>query len=269
MTEEEKQKQRYSLVVKSNDLIRKNRFSLSITEQKIVLYLISKIKPTDTDLFEYDFDIKEFCEVCGIYYRPNLSQLKIIIKHLRDKSMWITLPDKSETLVAWIEKPFIYPDKGKVKVRLDRDMIPYLLQMKENFTKYELIAVLALKSKFSLRLYELLKSYEYIGKVEISVSNLREMLMLENEYPKMADFKRYVIDKSLDEINRFTDIDIEYMPIKEGRTITGFLFIVQKADGWDGQYHAAQLYLKGTIPSRHQWDKDFLELKEQMKLWED
>lgn len=268
MTEEEKRKQRYSLVVKSNDLIRKNRFSLSITEQKIVLYLISKIKPTDTDLFEYDFDIKEFCEVCGIDYRPNLSQLKTIIKHLRDKSMWITLPDKSETLVAWIEKPFIYPDKGKVKIRLDRDMIPYLLQLKENFTKYELIAVLALKSKFSLRLYELLKSYEYMGYFKITVEKLREMLMLESEYPKMADFKRYVIDKSLDEINRFTDIEIEYTPIKEGRAITAFEFTIQKANDWDGQYHAAQLYLNGTIPSRHQQNKDFEELKNQMKLWD-
>lgn len=266
MNEAEKQKQRYSLVVKSNDLIRKNRFSLSITEQKVVLYLISKIKPTDTDLFEYELDIKDFCEVCGIEYKPNLSYLKEIIKNLRDKSMWITLPDKSETLVSWIEKPYLFPDTGKVKVRLDRDMIPYLLQMKENFTKYELIAVLALKSKFSLRLYEILKSYEYIGQVELSVSNLREMLMLENEYPKMADFKRYVIDKALDEINRFTDIEIDYEPIKTGKAITGFLFTVQKVEEWDGKYHAAQLYLDGKLPSRHKMER---ELKEQMKLWED
>ena len=48
MTEQEKIDQQYALVVKSNELIRKNRFSLSLTEQRIVLYLISKIKPNET-----------------------------------------------------------------------------------------------------------------------------------------------------------------------------------------------------------------------------
>ena len=259
MTEEEKKKQQYALVVKSNDLIRKSRFSLTLTEQRIVLYLISKIKPKDTELLEYDFDIREFCEVCGIDYYNNLSQLKETIKSLRDKSTWITLPDGGETLVSWIEKPYLYRNSGNLKIRLDRDMMPYLLQLKENFTKYELIAILALKSKFSLRLYELFKSYEYLGKYEVSLEQLRKTMMLETEYPKTNDFKRYVIDKALEEINTFTDLEIEYEVVKQGRFIVGFVFTIQKADNWDGEYHAAHLYLDGTIPSRHKQQQRFKE----------
>ena len=123
MTEAEKKKQQYALVVKSNDLIRKNRFSLSLTEQRIVLYLISKIKPQDTVLLEYDFNIKDFCEVCGIDYLNNLTQLKEIVKQLRDKSIWITLPDGGETTVSWIEKPTVYRNSGTMKIKLDKDMI--------------------------------------------------------------------------------------------------------------------------------------------------
>lgn len=263
MTEEEKKKQQYALVVKSNDLIRKSRFSLTLTEQRIILYLISKIKPNDRDLLEYEFNIKDFCEVCGIDYINNLSQLKETIKSLRDKSIWITLPNGAETLVSWIEKPYLYQNSGNIKIRLDRDMIPYLLQLKENFTKYELIAILALKSKFSLRMYELFKSYEYLGKYEVSLEQLRKVMMLETEYKSTKDFKRYVIDKAVDEINTFTDLEIEYEVVKTGRSITGFIFTIHKPDNWDGEYHAAHLYLSGVIPSRHKQQQRFKEyLKE-------
>lgn len=251
MTEDEKEKQQYALVVKSNNLIRKGRFSLTLTEQRIVLYLISKIRPNDTTLLEYDFNIKDFCEVCGIDYLSNLSQLKEVIKSLRDKSIWITLPDGAETTVSWIEKPYLYRNSGNLKIRLDRDMMPYLLQLKDNFTQYELIAILALKRKFSLRLYELLKSYEYLGEYKVSLSRLREIMMLDSEYSQVKDFKRYVIDKAVDEINTFTDIEVEYSAVKTGRSITGFSFFIKKPDDWDGRYHAAHLYLSGVIPSRN------------------
>lgn len=257
MTDEEKKKQQYALVVKSNELIRKSRFSLTLKEQRIVLYLISKIKPKDTDLLEYDFNIKDFCEVCGIDYINNLTQLKETIKSLRDKSIWITLPDGAETTVSWIEKPYLYKNSGNLKIRLDRDMMPYLLQLKENFTQYELIAILALKSKFSLRLYELFKSYEYLGKYEVSLEQLRNLMMLDTEYPKTNDFKRYVIDKSVNEINTFTDLEIEYETVKTGRNITGFIFTIQKPENWDGEYHATHLYLSGVIPSRYKQQQRF------------
>lgn len=257
VTAEEKKKQQHALIVKSNDLIRKNRFSLTLTEQRIVLYLISKIKPQDTELLEYDFNIKDFCEVCGIDYLNNLTQLKATIKQLRDKSMWITLPDGGETTVSWIEKPTLYRDSGRLKVRLDRDMMPYLIQLKGNFTQYELIAILALKSKFSLRLYEIFKSYESLGVYEVSLADLRKTIMLEKEYPKINDFKRYVVDKALDEINIYTDLDVSYEAIKQGRTIVGFNFSIQKAEDFDGQYHATKLYLDGVLPSRHKRDKRF------------
>ena len=47
--------ERNQLVVKHNSLIQKTRYSLSTQQQKIILYLISKIKPDDDELKEYDF----------------------------------------------------------------------------------------------------------------------------------------------------------------------------------------------------------------------
>ena len=55
-------------VVKANSLIQQARFSLSSQEQKITLFIISKIKPEDAEFKEYKFGAQEFCRVCGIDY---------------------------------------------------------------------------------------------------------------------------------------------------------------------------------------------------------
>ena len=63
---ENKEKTRERLVVKKNELIQKTRYALNSNEQKILLYVISKIKPDDKELYEYDFGLQEICDVLGI-----------------------------------------------------------------------------------------------------------------------------------------------------------------------------------------------------------
>ena len=72
-------KQREYYVVKHNDIIqnqtfqvsKKNVGSMTATEQKIFLYIISKIKPTETDSRDIKFDIQTFCKVVGIGNKGN------------------------------------------------------------------------------------------------------------------------------------------------------------------------------------------------------
>ena len=148
-------------VRKRNDLITKSRFSLSLQEQKIVLFLISKIKPTDTDFQEYTFSIKDFCEAC---MSENLGgkdfeEVKEAIKNIADQSLWVKMDDGRETLLRWIEKANI--EAGMIRIRLDNDLKPYLLQLQRNYTTYELIFTLGFKSKYTIRLYELIQSLHF------------------------------------------------------------------------------------------------------------
>ena len=73
-------------------------------------------------------------------------------------------------------------------------------------------------------MYEILISWRSVGKVTISLVELRQRLGLENEYKAMSDFKKRVLDTSLEQINEHTDIIAEYEQHKQGRTITGFSF---------------------------------------------
>ena len=229
MQEQTYLERRKGTVVKANELIQKSRFSLSLQQQKIVLYLISQITPYDEDFKLYEFSIIDFCKVCGIDYNSgkNYADLKAAIKEIADKSIYITLPNGKETLVRWIEKPYL--DNTTIQIKLDADMKPYLLQLKENFTQYELLWTLSFKSKYTTRLYELIKSihfHEYdTYKREYDVAELRRILDAET-YKTYQTFKIRVLEKAIDEINRFSDKNVSYEPIKSGKAVTRIRFTI-------------------------------------------
>ena len=215
-------------VVKHNDSIQKARYNLSVQEQKIILYLISKIKPNDTDLHLYKFSIQEFCQVCGIDddNGKNYADLKDAVINLRNKGFWARIGEGVQTTVSWIDKASITEKSGIIEIKLDKDMKPFLLNLRNHFTMYELYYVLAMKSKYSLRLYELLKSYEFIGKCDFDIEHLKMLLSAEN-YKTYKDFRVYVIDTALREINEYTDILIDYTAEKTEKKYTKIVFRIK------------------------------------------
>lgn len=225
---------RNSLVVKHNDLLRKSRYSLTTTEQKTLIYLISKVKADDKDFEEVEISIHDLCnlmglEVCGAEY--NL--LKSSLKSLRAKSWWIDLGDDkgTEILFSWIDTVELIRGEGIARIRLSNSLKPYLLELKENFTKYELINVLALKSGYSVRLYELFKSYLWVGNWKVSLEEIKEILQIKDKYPEFKILKRDVLERALKEINTYTDIVVEMETIRSGRKIAALKFNIREKQG--------------------------------------
>ncbi len=227
---------RFNLVVKHNDLVSKTRFNLSLQEQKIILYLISKIKPTDVELQEYDFNIKEFCELIGVENpKGSYTKLKKTLIDLKNKSFMLE-DEKTIRTVDWISKAIIVKDSGVIKIKLDEDLKPYLINLKNNFTRYELYYILNFKSQYSIRLYELMKSYEFKKSIEIDIDILQEKL--QSNYTRFVDFKKYVIEIAVKEINRETDINVDVEYIKEGRAYKKIKFYIK---GWNEKVGLEQL----------------------------
>ena len=105
-------------------------------------------------------------------------------------------------------------------------MKPYLLQLHERFTQFELMYTLAMKSQYSIRLYEILKSYEYKHNIILTIDELKKQLFA-TKYTRYPDFKRYVLEKALKEIDDLSDLNVSYKIIKEGRTFTKIQFSIQ------------------------------------------
>ena len=181
---------RNELVVKSNDLIRKSRYELSEREQKIIIYIISLIDINDTTLKRVNIRVKDFCDICGITSQTkNRKDIYNTIQNLSDKSKWIKF-ENEEVLFRWIDTVSI--KRGIISVKLSESLSPYIIALKENFTKYELINVLALHSKYSIRLYEIFKSYLWIGSFDISLDKLKEIINC-NYYKLYKDFNKNVL----------------------------------------------------------------------------
>lgn len=215
-------------VVKANDIIQKSRFNLQVQEQKIILYLISKIKPEDMNLHEHIFQIRDFAKICGldIDNGANYRYIRQTLKDLRDKSIWVTLDDGREKTLSWLDYVIMDKNHGAISIKISEMMKPYLLHLREKYTQYELLYTLAMKSNYSLRLYELLKSYEYQHAKTFDIDELRKLLSAEN-YFRFPDFKRRVLEVAMQEINTVSDINVTYGIIKDGRRFAKIEFKIK------------------------------------------
>ena len=234
-------------VVKSNDFVQHKRFKLTLAQQKMILYIVSKIKPSDSDFHTYTFNIADFCKLCQLdnIGGKQYDTLKDSLKELHDKSSYVQIDDNTETLVCWIEKPTFHKNIGTVDIRLDKDLKPYFLDLKSSYTKYELINVLRMKYRYSPRLYELLKSYHYdkteTREEEFTVKEIVKLLFLDENtrdsknkskedknstYTEYKYLNRDILKPCISEINEQTDIHVDYKPIRFGHKVTGVTFFI-------------------------------------------
>jgi plasmid replication initiation protein len=235
--------ERQHMVVKANDLIQKSKYSLTFFELRLVQYVLSLITPEMETLQELTFDIQNVCKVLNIDEKSggNYNFIKESLKRIRDYSVWINYPNGKATTFAWFSNVAITPNSGKVTVYFDKISVPFLIQLKKHYTQYSLFYTLAMKSSYSIRLYELLKSYQNLGVLEITFDDLRERLDVTSEYySKFGVFRQKILDASLQEIERFTDLHIEFETIRKGRVINKIKFIICEKRQDYSEYH--QLY---------------------------
>lgn len=221
-------------VAKRDDMVQKGRQQLSVREQRCILYAISRIKPTDEVFQEYTFSLSDFYTLCGLESQ-SYTELKAILKGLRDRS-WIAVTDDkgTESTVSWFNKVRTNKREGRVTIRFDDDMMPYLLQLtKQNafYTSYNLQYVLPMSSQFSPRLYEILKSYQKNNREWFfPLEELKRLLDCEN-YKRWPDFRRFALEPAVEEINQYTDINIAWDVEKEGKKVSRVIFyMAEKSD---------------------------------------
>lgn len=227
-------------VVKANEIIQRAKYDLNIVELKALAFIFSKIKPTDTKLQPYTFSIKDYCQVCGIDYKNggNYIYIKETLKGLRDKSFWIIDENGKDVLLGWLQRVRISKGSGKIEVELDSELHKYLIGLLDNYTQYALLSTIPMKSAYSFRMYELLKSYAFTKHHTFDLESLKMQIAAER-YVNFKDFRRKVLEVSVREINLYTDIEVQWKPITKGKKVIQLEFSIKQRDVW-GQYIAAK-----------------------------
>ncbi len=180
------------------------------------------------DKLEFEFDIREYCKVCGLDYNngQNYIDIKTTLKGLQDKSMRLIMPDGSESLCRWLSKTDVSRQSGKVLIKLDEDLVSYLFDPKQKLIQYKLIHILGMKLAFSIRIYELMKSYANIQRAAFEIDELKRLLMVQDvkSYANFKDFRTNILEIALREINKYTDLNVSYQTVKKGRKVIRVVF---------------------------------------------
>lgn len=265
LTQAEVDKLRNERVIKANQFIQKTRYNLTTRQQKILMFVISKISKHDTKETKYHTTLSEVADVCNIPIHGGSDWTAI------DEDL-TTLADRKKGYTADGQKGTISflgdykrDDNGNITYWFNENTADYLFALHEQFTRYNLIDILVLKSKYSIRLYELLRSYAGQHRLEheleydieytpvilsFKVEYLRELLDTTNDYAKWYDFSRYVLKKAVNEINGYnTEIHVDMVYIKHKKIVQDVQFtIIAKAPG------AVQ-----TVPEIHKINREYVD----------
>lgn len=222
-------------VVKANNIIQRARYDLDIKELKILAFLFSMIKPTDQQGTLYTFRMQDFCRITGVNYRSGMyyNQVKKALKGLADKSFWAADENGRDVLVRWIDDVIVDRSGSKITVRFHQTIEQYIHGLFSNYTEYTLLSTLPMRSAYSFRLYEILKSFAYMKKYKVDLNVLKQRLMIGDRYDNFKDFRKKVLTIAINEINAYTDLIVNYDTIKEGNKVVTLVFYMAQRDVFD------------------------------------
>lgn len=224
-------------VVMSNDMLASRYYTqpeleLTINQKKLLLLLISRIDENDTELRSEAIAISDYCELFGIGWKggTNKRALRSSILSLGQKCFILPIKPGQEQLFRWIGDAKVNYNTGMMYIKLDDSLKPYYLGLKRNYTIFQLGYTANFTTKYSFTIYEYLKSKASMKKCYISASEAK-LQFAYNKYANFADFKRFVLDPAIREINKKTDLDVRYELVKKGVAYQNIIFFVSRKTG--------------------------------------
>lgn len=163
----------------------------------------------------------DIVDLMGLDRSNAYRDMKMAVDKLYNRSIKI---DGDDSEMRWIYRKEYVKDEGKITLYFSPEIIPYLSQLSEKFTAYKLKYVSRFKSSYSIRLYEILVQWSSTGEREVQIDWLRGIFQVEDKYKAIKDFKKYIIDPAIADINEHSNIWAEYGQRKSGRTVTHFQF---------------------------------------------
>ncbi len=218
-------------VYKSNALIEAS-YRLSVVEQRIMLACIAQVRRDEpiTDDVLYSVTAQQIAEMSGTSPKQAYRELQEAALRLKRREVRLTQEPNGQgskrkvMITGWVQSIFYVEQEGRVELRFSRDMLPYLSELTEQFTRYALDDVAKMTSAHAIRLYELLAQWRAIGEREISLDFLRDAMQLDDSYPEFKELKRRVLDVAVEQINQHSPLTVTWEPRKTGRKVTHLYF---------------------------------------------
>jgi len=268
---------------RQSHLIINAKYGLSVREINMILTLLTAIDKSDTDFKDYIFTLSDFKDKTDI--TMTTSNLNQVIKGLMSKPLEIKTSNKNWKIFNWFS--YFEFNNGVITCRFDKELKPYLLELKERFVTNDLKMLLLMRSSYSKRMYLLLKEYSKIGSRTFDIEELQEMLKVPKSHKeRYGKFKSDVLKRAEIDINKFTDLEVELSEKKLGRKVVRVTYTIRKNSNdlkafikTIRELYVNQLlhYTKDNRPLKcsekgylyyADQENGYIEKKEAQKLWE-
>ncbi|UVO67648.1 replication initiation protein (plasmid) [Parabacteroides distasonis] len=197
---EKKDKKQRDIVLSQDNALTTARYKFDLIEKRALYSIIRNIRAQyienengRRDLFD-DLIItihEEELKKCGD--NTKMQNIYDALKRLRNRDIEIN-NEKMWLSIGFVNYVKHIKNKSYFEVQVSKEVLPYYVELAQNFTSYSMTVAIALKSTFSQRFYELCCQYRNAGFFFYTVEKLREMFMLEKKYKRGCDFKRRVLD---------------------------------------------------------------------------
>lgn len=267
------------LVVKDNALINAS-YNLDLVEQRLILLAIVEARESGKGINANDpltVHAESYINQFGVHRNTAYQALKDACDDLFARQFsYQSLSEKGNIInhkSRWVSEVAYIDNEAVVRLIFAPAIVPLITRLEEQFTKYEIQQISNLTSAYAVRLYEILIAWRSTGKTPlITLYDFRQKIgVLDTEYKRMYDFKKYVLDIALKQVNEHTDITVKVEQHKTGRSITGFSFsFKQKKSATHSveskrDLNTLDLFSKITDKQRHLFANKLSELPEMSK----
>lgn len=218
---------------KSNHLVDAGFFKrLNGLEMRIVNLAVSRLNPKRPISQErrFEFTVKEFMDCnSGLSLKTGdlYKNIKSAVRNL--STIWFEiepLEGYDVTEISLLTRRAYQDGEGRFMVEFHEDAMPYLAEIKNNYTSLLLETFGALKSEYSLKFYEILSRWAFKGKFQIKIDDLRELLNVGERYDRFNNLNQWVIKPAIKEINAKTNLTVSVKGVRTGRNITELEFSI-------------------------------------------
>ena len=219
------------LIVKDNALMNAS-YNLDLVEQRLILLAILEARESGKGINANDpltVHAESYINQFGVARQTAYQALKDACKDLFARQF--SYQEKRERGRAnitsrWVSQIAYIDETATVEVIFAPAVVPLITRLEEQFSQYDIEQISGLSSAYAVRLYELLICWRSTGKTPvIELAEFRKRLgVLDDEYTRSDNFKKWIIENPIKQINEHTDITASYEQHKKGRVITGFSF---------------------------------------------
>lgn len=223
--------------ITENSLIRfKNEINqtaqnLDVIEQRIICSAISKITSNEAISDDKLYKVSaEDLQKLGSLPNNAYEQLEKCAETLFKRYIGVRFLDDNGNehiiKIHWIQRLQYTKGSGEIQIRFTKDILPFLSELKEQFTTIHLMDISGLTSSYAVQLYMKVMQFQETRKAIFSVEDLRFCFSLGKKYPRYADFKRIVLATAIRQINdgKYTKFTLSLNEKKRGRKVDKLIF---------------------------------------------